>query len=449
MLSLSLGQTDGRFCDGVSRRQMLRLGGTGALAGLSLPGLLELEAKAASQRGAQAKSVIMIFLEGGPSHIDMLDLKPEAPKEVRGSFHPIATNVPGIQIGNILPKCAKITDKFTILRSHSHRDNGHQTGRHWCLTGHPPTFNDGQATATPFNSEYPSIGSMISRELGHGGAVPPYICVPEPMGPGGPGFFGAKYSPFVIETDPVQPDFQVRDLNLAAGTSRRRFDLRRRLLSGVEQLAEGRSGRGRAASMSTYYEKALELITSPAARKAFDMNSENPKLREQYGLTSLGQCCLLSRRLVEAGCRFVGISHGSWDTHVDNFTSHEKALVPHADAALSTLLTDLYDRGLLDETLVVMWGEMGRTPRINGNAGRDHWAQCQSVILAGGGIKPGTVVGATDKTASYPSTTPYGIHDLLRTILSQMGIDADRQYLTPLGRPVPLVKGGTFIDELV
>ncbi len=449
MLSLSLGRTGGRFCDGVSRRQMLRLGGTGALGGLSLPGLLELEAKAKSQRRAQAKSVIMIFLEGGPSHIDMWDLKPQAPKEVRGTFHPISTNVPGTQIGNILPRCAKITDKFTILRSHSHRDNGHQTGRHWCLTGHPPTFNDGQATASPWNGVFPSIGSMISRELGLGGSVPPYICVPEPMGPGGPGFLGAKYSPFVIETDPVQPDFQVRDLNLAAGTSRRRFDLRRRLLSGVEQLAGERSKRGRAASMSTYYEKALELITSPAARKAFDMNSENPKVRERYGLTSLGQCCLLGRRLVEAGCRFVGISHGSWDTHTDNFTSHEKALVPHADAALSTLLTDLYERGLLDETLVVMWGEMGRTPKINGNAGRDHWSQCQSVILAGGGIKPGTVVGASDKTASYPTTTPYGIHDLLRTILGQMGIDADRQYQDPLGRPVPLVKGGAFIDELV
>ena len=449
MLSLSLGRTDGRFCDGVSRRQMLRLGGTGALGGLSLPGLLELEAKAKSPRRPQAKSVIMIFLEGGHSHIDMWDLKPQAPKEVRGTFHPISTKVPGIQIGNILPRCAQITDKFTILRSHSHRDNGHQTGRHWCLTGHPPTFNDGQATASPWNGVYPSIGSMVSRELGLGGSVPPYICVPEPMGPGGPGFLGAKYSPFVIETDPVQPDFQVRDLNLAAGTRRRRFDLRRRLLSGVEQLAGERSKRGRAASMSTYYEKALELITSPAARKAFDMNSENPKVRERYGLTSLGQCCLLGRRLVEAGCRFVGISHGSWDTHVDNFTSHEKALVPHADAALSTLLTDLYDRGLLDETLVVMWGEMGRTPRINGNAGRDHWSQCQSVILAGGGIKPGTVVGASDKTASYPSTTPYGIHDLMRTILGQLGIDADRQYLTPLGRPVPLVKGGAFIDELV
>ena len=449
MLSLSLGRSFGDSCDGLSRRNLLRLGGTGALAGLSLPTLLELQAKAASGDGAQAKSVIMIFLEGGPSHIDMWDLKPNAPKEIRGTFDPIATKVPGTRIGNILPRCAKITDKFTILRSHSHRDNGHQTGRHWCLTGRAPTFGDGQANSTPFNEVYPSIGSMISRELGHTGDVPPYICVPEPMGPGGPGFYGAKFAPFVIETDPVQPDFQVRDLNLAAGTSRRRFDLRRRLLSGVAKLAEGRSGRGRAASMSTYYEKALELVTSPGARRAFDMNSENPKLRAEYGLTSLGQCCLLSRRLVEAGCRFVGISHGSWDTHVDNFTSHEKALVPHADAALSTLLNDLEDRGLLEETLVIMWGEMGRTPKINANAGRDHWAQCQSVILAGGGIKSGAVVGASDSKAMYPTTTPVGIQDLMRTILGQLGIDVDRQYLTPLGRPVPLVTGGKFVDELV
>ena len=453
MLRISLGRGRGRFCDGVSRRQMLRLGGTGALSGLSLPGLLELEARAAlgreSSREIPAKSVIMIFLEGGPSHIDMWDLKPGAPKEIRGPFHPISTNVPGTRIGNILPRCARVADKFTILRSHSHRDNGHQTGRHWCLTGHKPSFGDGQANSTPFNELYPSIGSMISRELGHGGDVPPYICVPEPMGPGGPGFYGARYAPFVIETDPVQPDFQVRDLNLAAGTSRRRFDLRRRLLAGVEKLAEGQRGRGRAASMSTYYQKALELVTSPSARRAFDMDSEDPGLRERYGLTSLGQCCLLGRRLVEAGCRFVGISHGSWDTHVDNFSSHEKALVPHADAALSTLLTDLDDRGLLDETLVIMWGEMGRTPRINANAGRDHWSQCQSVILAGGGIRRGEVIGATDSKAMFPTTTPYGIHDLMRTILRQMGIDADRVHTTPLGRPVPLVTGGAVIDELV
>ena len=449
MLNVSLGGVSGRFCDGVSRRQALRLGGTGALAGLSLPMLLELEAKAASSNGAQAKSCIMIFLEGGPSHIDMWDLKPRAPKEIRGSFHPIATNVPGTRIGNILPRCATVADKFTILRSHSHRDNGHQTGRHWCLTGYKPRFGDGQAQAAPWNELYPSIGSIIARELGRNGDVPPYISVPEPMGPGGPGFYGAGYAPFTVETDPVQPDFQVRDLSLAAGTSRRRFDLRRRLLAGVEELSGGTAVRGRARTMSTYYQKALELVTSPAARRAFDIQSESPAVRERYGLTSLGQCALLSRRLVEAGCRFVGISHGSWDTHVDNFTSHEKALVPSADAALSSLLTDLDDRGMLDETMVVMWGEMGRTPRINANAGRDHWSMCQSVIMAGGGIKRGAVIGASDKTASYPTTTPHGVRDVLRTILGQMGIDCDRQYLTPLGRPVPLVKDGAFIDELV
>ncbi|MBQ18718.1 MAG: hypothetical protein CMJ65_16525 [Planctomycetaceae bacterium] len=449
MLNVSLDGLSGRFRDSVSRRHALRLGGTGALAGLSLPTLLELEAKAASPNGAQAKSCIMIFLEGGPSHIDMWDLKPQAPKEVRGSFHPIATNVPGTRIGNILPRCARVADKFTILRSHSHRDNGHQTGRHWCLTGYKPRFGDGQAQGTPWNELFPSIGSIIARELGRNGDVPPYISVPEPMGPGGPGFYGAGYAPFTIETDPVQPDFKVRDLSLAAGTSRRRFDLRRRLLAGVEKLSGDTAVRGRARTMSTYYQKALELVTSPAARRAFDIQSESPSVRERYGLTSLGQCALLSRRLVEAGCRFVGISHGSWDTHVDNFTSHEKALAPSADAALSSLLADLDERGMLDETMVVMWGEMGRTPRINANAGRDHWSMCQSVIMAGGGIKRGAVVGASDKTASYPTTTPHGVRDLLRTILGQMGVDCDRRYFTPLGRPVPLVKDGAFIDELV
>ncbi|MBM82141.1 MAG: hypothetical protein CMJ78_16355 [Planctomycetaceae bacterium] len=172
-------------------------------------------------------------------------------------------------------------------------------------------------------------------------------------------------------------------------------------------------------------------------------------MRDRYGMTSIGQCSLLARRLVEAGCRFIGIDHGSWDTHFDNFTSHEKALVPPTDRALSALITDLDDRGMLDETLIIMMGEMGRTPRINGNSGRDHWAQCQTVIFAGGGTKPGIVVGASDKTASYPTTTPYGIHDLHRTMFSLMGIDCDKTYATPLGRPVPIVKGGHVVDELL
>jgi hypothetical protein len=438
-----------RCCDGITRRQALRIGGTGLLGGLTLPSLLELQANAATERPAKAKACIFLMLEGGHSHIDMWDLKPDAPKEIRGPFQPISTNVPGTQIGHILPRCAKIADKFTIMRSHSHRDNAHQTGRHWVLTGYPPNFADGQAKGTPFNELYPSIGSIVARELGPGGAVPPYVEMPNPLGPGGPGFYGAHFSPFTIETDPVQPDFEVRDLNIADGIDDRRFRLRRKLLEGAEQLGAQGAPTGRAKTMTSYYEKALELVTSPQAKRAFRIQEEQEQVRERYGLTSIGQCSLLSRRLVEAGCRFVGIDHGSWDTHVDNFTSHEKALVPPTDQAFSALVTDLDERGMLDETLVVMMGEMGRTPKINKDAGRDHWSQCQTVIFAGGGTKQGVVIGASDKTASYPTTTPYGIQDLLRTIFHLMGVDADKKYHTPLGRPVPIVNGGKVIDELL
>ena len=437
------------YCDGITRRQALRVGGTGLLGGLSLPALLELQATAATKHPAKAKACIFFMLEGGPSHIDMWDLKPNAPQEIRGPFNPISTNVPGTHIGNILPHCAKVTDKFTILRSHSHNDNGHQTGRHWVLTGYRPNFGDGAGSPIPWNEIYPSIGSIVSRELGQGGAVPPYIEMPNPLGPGGPGFYGATYSPFTIDTDPVQPDFTVRDLNVAEGIDEQRFRLRRKLLIGTEQLGENGADAGRAKAMSTYYEKALDMVTSPQAKRAFHIQLESAKLRARYGHTSIGQCALLARRLVEGGCRFIGIDHGSWDTHTDNFTSHEKALVPPTDQALSALLTDLDDRGLLDETLVVMMGEMGRTPRINKDAGRDHWSACQTIIFAGGGIKRGAVIGASDNTASIPTTEPYGIQDLLRTICHLMGIDANKVYNTPLGRPVPIVNGGKVIDELL
>ena len=438
-----------QHCDRISRRDALHVGASGLFGGLTLPAVLQLQATAATATPGRVKSCIFFMLEGGPSHIDMWDMKPDAPSEIRGPFKPISTRVPGTQISELLPHCANITDKFAIMRSHSHRDNAHQTGRHWELTGYPPNFPDGQAKGIPFNELYPSIGSIISRELGHTKAVPPYIEIPEPLGPGGPGFYGARYAPFTIETDPVEPDFAVRDLNVAEGVDERRFQLRQRLLQGAESLGAGRGQDGRPATMSTYYEKALQLVTSPEAKRAFRIQDEPDKLRDRYGMTSIGQCALLSRRLVEAGTRFVGISHGSWDTHVDNFTGHEKALVPPTDLALSALIEDLEDRGLLDETLVIMMGEMGRTPRINKDAGRDHWSMCQTVIFAGGGTRKGVVIGASDETASYPTTTPYGIQDLLRTMFHLMGIDSDKIYNTPLGRPVPLVNGGQVIHELL
>jgi len=277
--------------------------------------------------------------------------------------------------------------------------------------------------------------------------VPVYVNVPHPLAAGGPGFYGAEHGPFVIESDPVQPDFEVKDLNAAEGLSAARQERRRQTLAALEATRKPAQTRSR--TLAKYYEKAYDLVTSRDARKAFDLQSEPEKVRAAYGHTSLGQCALLGRRLVEAGCRFVGIDHGSWDTHFTCFPSLEGELIPHADRAFSALVSDLHQRGLLESTLVVMMGEMGRTPRINAQAGRDHWSMAQSVLFAGGGIRPGQVVGATDKQGAAPTTEPVSVEDLLHTIFYLMGIDPAKTYHTPLGRPVPIVNGGRVVRELL
>lgn len=449
MLRIDLSRSNGgSFCDRLSRRQALWLGGSGFLAGLSLPQLLQLEARAATAQPAKAKSCIFIFLRGGPSTIDMWDLKPDAPAEIRGPYRPVATAVPGIKIGERFPHCAKITDKFTILRSHSHNDNGHQTGYHYVMTGYKADFTDSDSRI-PNNTLYPSLGSIVSRELGPRGAVPPYLNMPGMMISGGAGFYGVEYAPFVIESDPVQADFEVKDLRLTRGVSAERLSFQRRMLAGIERLQRERPMHDRTEAMSAYYEKAFDLITSPQAKKAFDLRSEPESVRSAYGYTSLGQCALLARRLVEAGCRFIGIDHGFWDTHFDCFPTLEKDLFPHFDRAYCALLSDLSRRGLLDNTLVVTMGEMGRTPRISSRAGRDHWSQAQSILFAGGGTKPGQVLGTTDKHCAFPTTEPAGVEDVVRTVFSLMGIDTTKTYYTPLGRPVPVVNGGRIIKDLV
>ena len=428
------------------RRQAIRIGSVGLLGGLTLPRLLQFQAQAAGDIKPKAKACIFLFLEGGPSTIDMWDMKPDAAAEVRGPYKQIATKVPGTFICEHLPNCAKIADKYTILRNHSHNDNGHTTGYHYVMTGMKADFADGTNSRKPNNVLYPSIGSVVSRELGNTGTLPPYINLPHPLAAGGPGFYGAEYAPFIIEGDPVSPDFEVRDLLPVEGIDAKRQDRRQRLLGGLDKP---NATAGKAGTMATYYEKAHDLMTSAAARKAFDIKSEPEALRAAYGHTTLGQCALLARRLVEAGSRFVGIDHSGWDTHFSCFPSLQKDLIPSVDRAFSALVTDLDQRGLLDSTLVVMMGEMGRTPKVNAQAGRDHWSAAQSVLFAGGGIKPGKVIGATTKTATEPLADPVSVEDILRTLFHQMGIDSSKMYNTPLGRPVPIVSGGRVIRDLV
>jgi hypothetical protein len=444
---IPFGPLERNTCDGISRRHALRIGASGLIAGLSLPRLMEWQAQAASDKPARAQACIFIFLEGGPSQLDMWDLKPDAPAEIRGPFKPIRTSVAGTMISEHLPSCAKIAHKFTILRSHSHNDNGHNTGYHYVMTGYKADFPDGNSRL-PNNHLYPSIGSIISRELGPRTTLPPYVNMPHMMAGGGPGFYGSAHAPFVIEASPAQADFEVKDLRPLQKMSLSRQDRRRRLLAEIDKL-EKEQARGRARAMSTYYQRARDLMASSAARKAFDIRSEPDSVRQSYGYTDLGQSALLSRRLVEAGCRFVGIDHSGWDHHQTIFPSLEKDMLPHVDRAYSALINDLDQRGLLKTTLVVMMGEMGRTPGINTAAGRDHWSMAQSVLFAGGGVMPGRVIGATDKKASAPTADPASVEDILRTVLGQLGVDTTKKYYTPLGRPVPIVDGGKVIRGLV
>ncbi|MFN0196686.1 MAG: DUF1501 domain-containing protein [Planctomycetaceae bacterium] len=446
MIKLELGQNFGKCCDRISRRHALHLGTAGMLSGLTLPRLLAEEVANDSGIKARAKSIIFLFLEGGPPHQDMWDPKPDAPLEVRGPFQPISSSVPGTFVLEHCHRSAAIADKFTIVRSHTHNDNGHTTGYHYVMTGRKPIFADGD-NPIPNNEFYPSVGSVVSHELGSKGAIPSYINIPHPMGAGGPGFYGAEHAPFVIEGDPSQPDFEVKDLRLTSGISEDRLSLRRKLLSGVERRLN--RAQGRASTMSTYYEKAYTLITSPEVQQAFDITLEPPELRERYGMSQFGQCTLMARRLIEAGCRFVGVDGPGWDVHFNCFPSLKGDLIPPTDQAFSALINDMEQRGLLKETLVVMMGEMGRTPRVNAQAGRDHWSMAQTIIFAGAGIKPGQVIGATDRDAAAVTDTPVSISDLLRTIHNILGIDASKVVTDPLGRPIPLVEGGELIPGLL
>ncbi len=445
MFHIPFGSPSRRYCDGVSRRQMLRLGSTGLFGGLTLPQLLAAQEASPTGHMAKAKSCIFIFLEGGPPQQDMWDPKPDAPVEIRGPFAPIATKTPGVIFSEHCRKCATITDKFSVVRSHSHTDNGHSTGYYYVMTGHRPTFPDGEHPI-PTNNMFPSLGAYVGRELGSNGKIPAYINMPHPMSAGGAGFLGAEYAPFVIEADPSQPDFEVKDLGRVDGLTESRAELRRKLLAGLENE---RRRIGRAAAMSTYYGKAYDLINSPEARKAFHIQSEPATVRETYGMTQIGQCALLGRRLVEAGCRFVGIDAPGWDVHFNCFPSLKTDLIPPADQAFYALVTDLEQRGLLDSTLVVMMGEMGRTPRVNAQAGRDHWSMAQCILFAGGGTKPGQIIGSTDAQAAAPTSDPVSIADLLRTIHTLMGIDASKEYADPLSRPIPMVNGGKLIPGLI
>ncbi|HUY93382.1 MAG TPA: DUF1501 domain-containing protein [Pirellulales bacterium] len=438
--------------DRIDRREVLRVG-TATLFGasFSLPTLLERQAAAREASGARVDdvSLIIVYLKGGLSTIDTFDLKPEAPVEFRGDFHPISTNSPGILICEHLPRIAGQMDKLSLIRSFGHRNSNHGEADHYMLTGYHPAagFNP---SLRP-NNQRPSHGSIISRKLGPRGSVPAYVCLPRMHDSGGAAYLGAAAAPFVIEADPASPDFSVPDIVPPLALDARRLGSRRELLARVDRYRKSAelAANSRASTVGVFRQRAFELMTSPAAKRAFDLHAEPDALRDEYGRHTLGQSCLMARRLVAAGVRCVTVEHSNWDTHDNNFSVLKKELLPRLDSALSALFRDLAERGMLAQTLVVVTGEFGRTPRINKNAGRDHWGPAFTVALGGGGIRGGRAVGHSDERAEKPADNPYGPEDLAATMHHLLGINPEEEFYTPEGRPVKIANQGRRIHELL
>jgi hypothetical protein len=453
---LRIGVAGGeRFCDGLTRRELLRVGALG-IGGLSLPGLLRLQEAAAATPKPKAKSIIVLFLSGGPSQLDMWDLKPEAPEEIRGTFKPIATSVPGIQISEHLPRTARLARHYHIIRSMSHANGNHPAAAYWMMVGSPMARVAPQVV-TMSREDRPHPGSVLAKLSPTKGGMPSFVMVPEAISPVGPerpgqhaGFLGAAYDPYRVNSDPNLPDYNPGALAPQAGIAADRLGDRKALLGELGQRAKHLEESAAAKTLDPYFARAFDLVSSAAAQKAFDITAEPAATRDRYGRHVFGQSVLLARRLVEAGVRLVHVNwvrHDNgkggqgYDSHRDHLQWSKDELLPPTDAAFASLLHDLSDRGLLDETLVVLTGEFGRTPRFNANGGRDHWPQCFSVVLAGGGIRGGHVHGASDRSAANPSLNPVSPQDLMASIYHAAGLDPDTLIHDPQGRPYALVEG--------
>ncbi|MFM8250522.1 MAG: DUF1501 domain-containing protein [Planctomycetota bacterium] len=446
-----------RYCDGWTRRDALRLGAISMFGGgLNMAGLLAAQAAPTSSAEPNSAvlqdtglSIIYLFLKGGLSTIDTLDMKPQAPSEIRGEFQSIATNVPGIEVCEHLPQLARQADKYSLVRSFGHRNSDHGPADHYMLTGfHPQAgFNP---SLSP-NNQRPAFGSVVSRTLGPRGTVPPYVSLPQLHPSSGPAYLGPTSAALGILADPNSPDFSVPDIVPPLALASERLERRRSLLKTVDQLqqAEELAANKSAKAVSVFRQKAFDLMTSPEAKRAFDIHAESAELRDRYGRTTLGQSCLMARRLVEAGVRFVTIDHSNWDTHDNNFVVLKNELLPALDQGLSALFSDLAQRGLLTKTLVLVTGEFGRTPRINKNAGRDHWGPSFTVLLGGGGVQGGRVIGASDERAEKPADKPHGPENLAATLYHLLGLNANHEFHTAEGRPVKLVQDGRVMRELL
>jgi hypothetical protein len=435
-------------CTGASRRDFLRVGGLAAL-GLTLPAALRFR-HAASARGADATplakrtppSCILIWLEGGPSHLDTFDPKPDAPAEIRGEFGTVETKVPSVRFSDQLPNLAKVADKFSVIRGHDPRNGTHGVADHLMMSGHK--FNPSLA--------FPCYGSVIAKERGYVDGMIPFVQlgrnIDRRSNGGIAGFLGDQYNPFEVFDDPNSKGFKVRDLSL--GAAAKRFERRYEMLHELDKYQRRvETDIPAVQARDIFYEKAHDLITSPAAKAAFDLSRESDKVRDDYGRSGVGQSCLLARRLVEAGVQFVTVATGGWDTHQNNFKSLKDRLLPPMDKAYAALLNDLSQRGMLDNTLVVWMGDFGRTPKINPSAGRDHWASAGIVCMGGGGIKTGQVVGATSPLGEFVINSPVTPADVAATIYHALGVPLHTWYKTADGRPVELCPEGKPVTQLI
>jgi uncharacterized protein (DUF1501 family) len=444
-----------RLCDGPSRRDLLRAGALG-LAGLTLPDLFRLQqARAATNPRPTADACILLFLWGAPSQYETFDPKPEAPAGIRGEFGVTRTHLPGVLFGEHIPLLAQRTRQFSIVRTCAQTSTHHQSAAYEALTGFPPSRDAVALTATP--ADHPNLGSVVAKLAPGRSPLPRFVQLPQlatdvgNLTPGQfAGFLGRQYDPLAIVQDPSSPDFDVTDLRLRPDVPAARLDDRHALLRLVDQQAKALEQSAGARALGVYQDRALGLLTSPAVHRAFDLGREPASLRDRYGSNDLGQSCLLARRLVEAGVKLVTVCSGfggktpqdAWDTHEDNFRKLKDRLLPPLDRALAALLDDLHQRGLAERTLLLVMGEFGRTPKINSKAGRDHWEHSYSILLSGGGVRPGVVYGKSDRSGAYPvQGRVLAPADICATVYQCLGIDPHTEVTDPTGRPLPVTRG--------
>lgn len=448
---LTLSHRPARLCDGLSRRDWLTVGGLGAF-GLTLPGLLR---ASESARPKKAKNVILLFLLGGPPQHDTWDHKPGAPAEIRGDLKAIPSVTPGLWVGETMVRTAKMTDRIAVLRAVETKDNAHSSSGFFMSTGvpHAPMSVENVKPGAP--NDFPALGGVVRQFLPDIGGMPSAVTLPEQAANDGnitwpgqdAGFLGRKFDPWMLGGDPSVTRFQPEGMTPRPDLPPERLADRQALLARFDTAFARLESQ--ASEHSARTQQAIDLIGSPAAKKAFDLNQEPPKLRDRYGRTRFGQSCLLARRLIESGVRLVRVNwtriegapnFGHWDTHSSN-TAGVKAIMPVLDAAYTALLDDLADRGMLDDTLILWMGEMGRTPKLNGAGGRDHWGQVFSIALAGGGVKGGVIHGTSDKIAAYPIDGRVRPEDLTATIYHTLGVPLDAEIHDTLRRPLPITRG--------